>query len=520
MVKRLQLIHLSPQDAFSIYHQLNDSPDDSHASLLQGPALPALGHAISGSIGAAISNILVYPLDLVVTRLQVQRHIRKDTPLSDHEEYKGIQDALFKIWAREGGVAGLYAGVAQDSVKSMIDSFLFFLLYDYLRQRKLRAHPARTRTKTLPVLEQLNVGFVAGACAKLVTTPISNIVTRKQTSAMLASGSGSRADAPSVKAIARSIYKEKGLSGFWSGYAASLVLTLNPSLTFFLYELFKRVLLPRSRRSNPGAFTTFLLAAMSKAIASTTTYPFSLAKSRVQLSSSTRVRSAAASTNDKPANSSTARPTSSGPPAPSSSSTTLFSTLLHITRTEGPSALYEGLAGEVLKGFLSHGVTMLIKERVHSLIIQAYYMLVVRALKRRHPFPQQQLSRQAQAKASSVAGDVVQRSKDAATALQGQTERLASETERKALDASQYAREYTQRRAGDVYEAGKSGLRAAEDAAANRARLAKDGAAAIVSGVKSGADGALDQAAEFVGRRTEEAGRAMRPGLRRPGEDR
>src|SRR5271155_3171891 len=59
------------------------------------------------------------------------------------------------------------------------------------------------------------------------------------------------------------------------------MLTLNPSLTFFLFDTFKR-LLPRSRRNNPPLLATFLMAAFSKACASTVTYPFNLAKSRAQ----------------------------------------------------------------------------------------------------------------------------------------------------------------------------------------------------------------------------------------------
>ncbi len=96
---------------------------------------------------------------------------------------------------------------------------------------------------------------------------------------------GQDTDQGSLRSIASQIQGEKGVQGFWSGYSASLVLTLNPSLTFFLFEAFKRTLLPRSQRQSPSPQATFLLAAISKAIASTITYPFSLAKSRLQSSS-------------------------------------------------------------------------------------------------------------------------------------------------------------------------------------------------------------------------------------------
>lgn len=39
--------------------------------------LPALGHAVSGSIGSAIANLAVYPLDVVVKRLQAQKALSR-----------------------------------------------------------------------------------------------------------------------------------------------------------------------------------------------------------------------------------------------------------------------------------------------------------------------------------------------------------------------------------------------------------------------------------------------------------
>jgi len=39
--------------------------------------MPALGHAVSGSIGSAIANLAVYPLDVVVKRLHVQRALSR-----------------------------------------------------------------------------------------------------------------------------------------------------------------------------------------------------------------------------------------------------------------------------------------------------------------------------------------------------------------------------------------------------------------------------------------------------------
>lgn len=291
--------------------------------------------------------------------------------MTQSEEYTSIRDAAQKIYAKEGGLNGFYVGVLSDTSKTIADSFLFFLAYNFLRQSRIRS--AKTSSKHLPVLDELGVGFLAGAFAKLFTTPIANIVIRKQTSAMLSGRApGKLSDQGSIRSIALQIRKEKGWQGFWSGYSASLVLTLNPSLTFFFFETLKRSVLPRSRRASPSAQATFLLAAVSKALASTITYPFSLAKSRLQASVPRDHDSKGVEVSSEE---STRRPSN------------VFTTILHIAQTQGISALYEGLDGEVLKDFFSHGITMIIKEAVHKLIIRFYYTIL--KLLRKYPSPQE-----------------------------------------------------------------------------------------------------------------------------------
>ncbi|KAK5008338.1 hypothetical protein LTR39_005200, partial [Cryomyces antarcticus] len=189
------------------------------------------------------------------------------------------------------------------------------------------------------------------------------------------------------------IRQEKGLKGFWSGYSASLVLTLNPAITMVLHNLLIRTLVPRSRRSDPGARLTFLLAAVSKATASAITYPFSLAKTRAQVSKSYSPEFSSPSADDEdrhafeeakgldPKSNPAARTLSYRAMQARRTARrymrlpTVIATVLHIAQTEGIGSLYAGLSGEVLKGFFAHGLTMLLKERIHTLIISLYFQL-------------------------------------------------------------------------------------------------------------------------------------------------
>jgi hypothetical protein len=359
--------------------------------------------------------VLTYPLSLTITRLQVQRKFKtskdKTRSTNDNEDYTSIPDALHRIYAEEGGLPAFYSGCTQDTLKSMADSFLFFLAYNFTRKNRLQKHGMNA--KKLPVYEELAVGMVAGAFSKFFTTPMQQIVTRKQTAAMIAkrdsTASSERVDLMSSRDIARRIREQKGIAGFWSGYSASLVLTINPSLTMLFHETLLRVLVKRDDRANPGARMTFLLAAISKVLASTITYPFSLAKSRAQVS-------AKAPTADDDERISWTDSTKEGgkKAARKVRKDTIFDTVLQIAREEGMQGLYQGLSGEVMKGFFSHGLTMLMKERIHRLVIQLYYF-VLKAVQR---YPStEEISKLASEKAGGVKDAVAEAALDAREAV-------------------------------------------------------------------------------------------------------
>ncbi|KAF2853840.1 mitochondrial carrier [Plenodomus tracheiphilus IPT5] len=514
---REDYIYNSQLDAFTLYHLSRHT--SSHNAV--GPALPALGHALSGACGTAVSKLLTYPLDIVITRLQVQRQVQRNSP---HPHYDGILDAVEKIYEREGGLQAFYNGVFHETAKGIADSFLFFLAYSYVRERRL---VARGSGQSLPALEEIGVGVVAGAFSKFFTTPIQNIVTRKQTAAMLSHQDSGATIPPlsSTRDIAWEIKHEKGWQGFWSGYSASLVLTLNPSITMLLHKFLLQLLVPRASREDPGARTTFLLAAVSKALASTVTYPFSLAKTRAQVSSQkpTATQGETSELKDPTA--------SSHPRSLQARKRTVFSTILRIAQTEGLWALYEGLGAEVLKGFFSHGITMLMKDRIHSTIISLYYT-VVQSLKKlpnpgevaktatdeaKHVYEQgkEQVS-DVYAKGVEVANNAADKVKEAVTEGSQQAQNLAEKGAEHAGGAastmSSTAQSATQsgvhqagnlfsqsrdaasgatQRAGDVLEKGK-------EAASNAVQSAQEAASSAAQTVQETASNATRQAKDAV----------------------
>jgi hypothetical protein len=405
------------QDAFTLYHRIQEEANKGY-SVGGGPILPALGHAVAGSAATAATKLLLYPLDLVITRLQVQKQLSgpREAPSAAKDgdaEYDNLIDAARKIYHSEGGLSAFYTGLGPDVLKGIGDSFLFFLVYNFLRHRETKKYGS-----ALPVHRELGIGVGAGALAKLITTPLQNIITRQQTAALVAAREPTSTTLPSqskkltVKDIALQIRSERGLKGFWAGYSASVILTLNPAITFAVDNLLHG-LIPKPRRDKPGPQLTFLIAASSKAIATAMTYPVSLAKSRAQVQApasnqqtevdekrntpipiqldhdklhQTRTRRKLTETLKKALRLLLAQ-------------YAILVSLHKIYQSEGVGGLYSGLEAEVLKGFLSHGLTMVMKDRVHVGVIQLYYALL--KVTRRWPAELQK----AQAKATHVMED-------------------------------------------------------------------------------------------------------------------
>lgn len=337
-------VYNSDLDAFSTYHLVQEEHSHEEDTSL----LPSLGHAIAGASGTAISNVLIYPLSLVITRLQVQARApptsEKSASGSSKPKYNGVQDAVAKIYKTEGGLSAFYAGVGQDTAKSIVDSFIFFLAYNSFKRTHRNSPRLQSRS---PFLDDIAIGMLAGALTKGLTSPISQVVTRKQTT----SAKAGEAD-PSAQEVIREIVRTQGLQGLWSGYSAQLLLTLNPSLTFF-FDAFLQKLLRAGDK--PSGFLTFLVAATSKAAASAVMYPVQLAKTQAQ--------AAAAAGGD-------GKKKSRGGPGG------VLLAIPKLAQEKGIAALYAGLPGEVIKGFLQHGITMVLKQKIHVFVIMFYFKLI------------------------------------------------------------------------------------------------------------------------------------------------
>ncbi|KAJ6491658.1 mitochondrial carrier domain-containing protein [Mycena vitilis] len=324
--------------------------------------LPPLVQAFSGAIGSASANTLTYPLDLITTRLQLESPEKAKRSSGFH----GAIRILRKI-IRKKGFQELYTGLGTDTAATLLSNFFYFYFYAFLRylltSRRISSS-GKTTTLARPykpgLAEEVLLGFIAGVASRAVSTPLNIVTLRLQVEQENDPDEdtipGMEEPASGVSDVVKKIYKEQGLLGFWRGFKTTTLLSLNPALTLALFQVFRRVLDRASTTTgaNPKPSQAFLGAAVSNSIAAAILYPLMLSKTRLQATSATSMREVLRDAYTGRGRS-TARLPGKFP-----------------SENIGIPGLYQGLTMQIAKGFLSQGVTFLVKGRVEQLIVEMY----------------------------------------------------------------------------------------------------------------------------------------------------
>ena len=144
--------------------------------------------------------------------------------------------------------------VAHTSVKE----YAYFFFYSFVRtsyiKRLAARRPAGSTAPPLGTAAELALGAVAGALAQIFTIPVAVIATRQQIGRSFDRRSskpkrvadaekGDKAEDEaeeeyddSFLGVAKEIIAEEGVTGLWLGLKPGLVLTVNPAITYGLYE--------------------------------------------------------------------------------------------------------------------------------------------------------------------------------------------------------------------------------------------------------------------------------------------
>lgn len=303
------------------------------------PPLPPWGNAVAGATGAVLANALVYPLDIVKTRIQVQikRKPTDTTPLTvDNEHYASTLDAINKIFQDEG-ILGLYSGINGALLGVASTNFAYFYWYSVVRTLYISS---QTLPKPPSTAIELSLGAAAGAIAQIFTIPVSVVTTRQQTQP--------KGDKKGMLDTGKEVINsEDGWTGLWRGLKASLVLVVNPAITYGAYQRLKDVIFPGRTSLRP--WEAFMLGALSKSIATICTQPLIVAKVGLQ---------------------SRPPPARQGKPFKS-----FIEVMSYIIEHEGPQALFKGIGPQITKGLLVQGLLMMTKERMEILFIVLFAYL-------------------------------------------------------------------------------------------------------------------------------------------------
>jgi len=250
--------------------------------------------------------------------------------------YTSTMDALSKIVDDEG-VMGLYSGINGALIGVASTNFAYFYWYSVVRTLYLSS---QTLPKPPTTAIELSLGAVAGAVAQVFTIPVSVVTTRQQTQPKI--------ERKGLLDTGREVVNsEDGWTGLWRGLKASLVLVVNPAITYGAYQRLKDLVYPGKTHLRP--FEAFFLGALSKSIATIVTQPLIVAKVGLQ---------------------SRPPPARQGKPFKS-----FVEVMKFIVENEGPLALFKGLLPQITKGVLVQGLLMMTKERMEILFVVLFAYL-------------------------------------------------------------------------------------------------------------------------------------------------
>mmetsp|Transcript_18427 Transcript_18427/g.44186 ORF Transcript_18427/g.44186 Transcript_18427/m.44186 type:complete len:191 (-) Transcript_18427:331-903(-) len=137
--------------------------------------------------------------------------------------------------------------------------------------KTLLAALTNTRESKLGAKLQLAAALFAGLICTTISNPIWVVNTRvKVRKDELYSG---------FSVELRKLVREEGLRGLTSGLIPAQILVINPGVQFMAYELLRRSV---AQLRTATATDFFILGALSKMLATVTTYPLQVLKSRMQ----------------------------------------------------------------------------------------------------------------------------------------------------------------------------------------------------------------------------------------------
>lgn len=225
---------------------------------------------VAGLTAGLASTIIVHPLDIIKTRMQL------DT--STHPLLNSSRSVFRDILRNEGPtrIAALYRGLSPNLLGNASGWAMYFLWYKQ-GQDLVRYTRGYTNDQPMTSVDYLIASSGAGALSALLTNPIWVIKTR-----MISTSSATEGAYPSMAAGMASIWRTEGYRGYFHGFVPALFGVSHGALYFLAYENIKIWQRARSGDHKLSNVDTIVGSALSKVFAGTLTYPSQVIRSRLQ----------------------------------------------------------------------------------------------------------------------------------------------------------------------------------------------------------------------------------------------
>lgn len=243
------------------------SPSDAAAREANGDAFTQLTQFGAGALAGMVNTLVLSPLDVVKTRLQVQ-----GSSSASATHYRGLFHALRSMLHQEG-LSSYYRGLSA-SLWAFVPNWAIYW-YTYETFKRTYTSPGTRPTPFVHVISALS----AGAITAVTTAPFWTLKSRLQVDITSAPALRRYRSVPHGF---RKIIAEEGVSGLYKGLTPTLLGLGHVGIQFPLYEHLKSTL-SGGNYDDLKAAHVLVASSLSKIVASAVFYPHEVLRTRIQV---------------------------------------------------------------------------------------------------------------------------------------------------------------------------------------------------------------------------------------------
>jgi len=324
---------------------------------------------VSASMAGAFSASVLYPLEVLKTKMQVESKATsssessessESSPKSESEESNESDISLEVIeqsnqdkksmtmvqYAKDmyakDGITPFYAGIETSAFQSATEKALYFFAYTSLKN----FHSLLSGNHKMGTTMNLVLGCIAEWAHLPITLPLDCWTTQIQT--------GDNGNKGPIAILMTMLGEGDGLKGMYKGIQAYTILCLKPSIQYTVFEQVKGILLARKRIAK-GAKTrsderltaseAFLLGMVARTVATVVVFPYLRAKVMLQSQ-----KDATTATGEKP---------------------NIPSMILKMYSSGGLGECFQGIGPELTRGVFSAALMLMCKEKISFAVNKA-----------------------------------------------------------------------------------------------------------------------------------------------------